>query len=409
MNTRLVLFVFALCLSIVTYGQHFAYDNNVRSLQVTRNNNPLLPPVLKLGKQSYLTISWDEMSHDYHHYTYRIEHCTREWQPSTDIFESDYLQGTNNNPVEDYETSFNTTQLYTHYSITFPNRNANVLLSGNYRLLVYDDGDTDSQPVLEARFMVVEDGMHLAMQVSSNTDIDFNEHHQQVSLQLNYGALNVIDPYNQIHAVVMQNRRTSKTIAGIKPNINKATGLEWTHRDDFIFAAGNEYHKFEILNVNQSGMNVDHMRWFEPYHHATLWINDVPHSYLSAQDNNGVFYPRTQDQESNSTQSEYVIVHFTLESPCLEQDVYVSGQWSNSEADPVCQMHYNDEYGYYEAAILLKQGYYEYQYITEDGSTLNTMGDFWQTENEYQTFIYYRETGGRYDRIVGYQCINTNF
>jgi hypothetical protein len=274
---------------------------------------------------------------------------------------------------------------------------------------VYDDGDTDSQPVLEARFMVVEDGMHLAMQVSSNTDIDFNEHHQQVSLQLNYGALNVIDPYNQIHAVVMQNRRTSKTIAGIKPNINKATGLEWTHRDDFIFAAGNEYHKFEILNVNQSGMNVDHMRWFEPYHHATLWINDVPHSYLSAQDNNGVFYPRTQDQESNSTQSEYVIVHFTLESPHLEQDVYVSGQWSNSEADPVCQMHYNDEYGYYEAAILLKQGYYEYQYITEDGSTLNTMGDFWQTENEYQTFIYYRETGGRYDRIVGYQCVNTNF
>ncbi|MBR5465828.1 MAG: DUF5103 domain-containing protein [Bacteroidaceae bacterium] len=399
----------ALCLTISLYGQHIVYDKNVHSLQITTNNNPLLPPVLKLNHSSYLTISWDDMSHDYHHYTYRIQHCTRDWQPTTDIFESDYLRGTNDNPVEDYETSFNTTQNYTHYSLTFPNRNANVLLSGNYKLLVYENGDTDSDPILEARFMVVEDEAKLSMQVSSNTDIDFNEHHQQVTLQLNYGPLKVLDPYNQIHAVVMQNRRPSRTVSGIKPNINKANGLEWNHHNELIFPAGNEYHKFEVLNVYQSGMNVDNMRWFEPYHHATLWINTLSQSYLSAQDNNGVFYPRTQDQESNSTQSEYVIVHFTLEIPRLDQDVYVSGQWTNGEFDPTCKMFYNEEYQCYEASILLKQGYYEYLYITSDGSTLQTMGDFWQTENEYQTFIYYREIGGRYDRIVGYQCVYTNF
>lgn len=394
-------------LAIFSYGQHKVYDRNVHTLQVTLNDDPLLPPVLFLGKSSYLNISWDEMSHDYHRYVYRIQHCNRDWEATTDLFESDYLQGTNNLPLEDYEYSFNTTQIYTHYSMTFPNKDINVSLSGNYKLFVFDEDNTDEAPVIEVRFCVIEEEMKLCMEVSSNTDIDYNGKHQQVSLKLNYGAINVTDPYSQIHAVVMQNRRPSRTVSGIRPNINKANGLEWTHCEDLIFPAGNEFHKFEILNVYQAGMNVDHMRWFDPYHHATLWSDNVPQNYLSTRDNNGAFYPRTQNQENNSTESEYVIVHFTLETPPIDDDIYVNGQWSNGETDQAYLMQYNEEYSCYETSVLLKQGYYEYQYITSDGSTTRTMNDFWQTENEYQSMIYYREVGGRYDRIVGYSCVNT--
>ena len=406
---RTLLILATLLLTVLAHAQHMVYDTNVRTLQVTLNDNPLLPPVLKLGKSSFLRISWDEMSHDYHRYVYRIQHCTRDWEPTEDLFESDYLHGTNGLPVEDYETSFNTTQLYTHYSLTFPNRYASVLLSGNYKLLVYEEDFMDNGPIIEVRFHVVEAEMGLTMQVSSNTDIDFNDKHQQVSLNLTYGGIKVTDPYNQNHAVVSQNRRPSRTVTGIRPDINKANGLEWQHCEKLIFPAGNEYHKFEILDVNHSGMNVDHMRWFEPYYYATLWMDEVPHSYLTAEDRNGAFYPRTADQESNDTQSEYVVVHFSLQSPRLPQQVYVNGKWSNGETSPDCIMEYNDKYECYEASILLKQGYYDYQYITADGSTLETMSDFWQTENEYQTFIYYKEIGGRYDKIVAYNRVNTRF
>ena len=87
----------------------------------------------------------------------------------------------------------------------------------------------------------------------------------------------------------------------------------------------------------------------------------------------------------------------------------MNGEWSNGETAPDCLMEYNDSHGCYEASVLLKQGYYDYQYITEDGGTHDTMHDFWQTENEYQAFIYYKENGGRYDRIVAYTCVNTGF
>lgn len=406
---RLPVLLSCIILATLARGQHRVYDPNVHTLQVTLNDNPLLPPVLTLGKAAYLRISWDEMSHDYHRYTYRLVHCTRDWKPTEDLFESDYLHGANDLPVEDYETSFNTTQTYTHYSMTFPNRDASPLLSGNYKLVIHEDGREADDPTLEVRFAVVERAMDLSMQVSANTDIDFNDSHQQVSLSLGYGTLAVTNPEEQIHARVVQNRRQSRTVEGMRPDINKAGGLEWRHCRQLIFPAGNEYHKFEILDVNHSGMNVDNMRWYEPFHHATLWVDEVPANYLSGEDRNGAFYPRTEDQEDNDTQAEYTVVHFTLQSPQLDKDVYVSGNWSNGETAPECLMQYNDGDGCYEAAVMLKQGYYDYQYITSDGATLQTMGDFWQTENEYQAFVYYREPGGRYDRIVAYTRANSRF
>lgn len=404
---RLATLLAAVFCSVSALGQGRVLSGDIRTLRVTLDGNPLLAPVLKLGGSSHLFISWDEMSHDYHRYTYRLQHCSMEWQPTEDLFESDYLYGTNDLPVDQYENSFNTTQIYTHYSLQFPNRDASPLLSGNYTLSIYDeDAPTDGEAVIEVRFRVVEESMGLTMAVSSNTDVDCNVSHQQVTLDLDYGGLSVVTPQEQITALVMQNRRESRSVTGTPADIVRSSGLQWLHRDELIFPAGNEYHKFEILNVHQSGMNVDNMRWYDPFFHATLWTDVLPENYLSAEDHNGIFIPRTEDQENNDTQSEYVMVHFSLEIPRQQEGIYVSGQWSNGELDPDCQMTYNEAEERYEAEILLKQGYYEYIYVGESGSVQDTMGDFWQTENEYQAFIYYRELGGRYDRIVAHRTAN---
>ena len=108
------------------------YGDNIRTLQVIVDENPLLPPVLELRKHQHIEISWDELSHQYHRYIYHIQHCGSDWTPSDEIFESDFLSGLNDQPVENYEKSFNTVQLYTHYSLRFPNENVALLLSGNY-------------------------------------------------------------------------------------------------------------------------------------------------------------------------------------------------------------------------------------------------------------------------------------
>ena len=35
-------------------------------------------------------------------------------------------------------------------------------------------------------------------------------------------------------------------------------------------------------------------------------------------------------------------------------------------------------------------------------------GTHFQTENEYEVFIYYRDMGSRYDELIGYTVVNPN-
>ncbi len=85
-------------------------------------------------------IDFDDMTHDYHRYSYKIEHCDANWNVSSSLFESDYMRGFNGNQIiEDVEQSINTNHPYTHYHLAIPNADCQLTMSGNYRLTVYDD------------------------------------------------------------------------------------------------------------------------------------------------------------------------------------------------------------------------------------------------------------------------------
>ena len=195
MGKWLATFVAWGCVLCVKAQPQQVFAPNIRTLQLVVDNNPLLPPMLDISKHQHLCISWDEMSHQYHRYIYHLQHCQHDWTPSDGIFESDYLNGLNDQPVEQYEKSFNTTQTYTHYSLTLPNKETSMRLSGNYKLLVYEDGGSPEEPVLEARFCIYENQVSIQSIVSTDTDVDFNKNHQQLTQGIQYNGLNVIDPY----------------------------------------------------------------------------------------------------------------------------------------------------------------------------------------------------------------------
>lgn len=400
------------CASAITAQRHEILDRQLHTLQVVVNDDPLLPPIMNLGGGNHLEIGFDEFSHKYHRYIYKVEHCNADWSPSTEIFESDYMNGFNGEPIEDYEKSFNTTVLYTHYSLRIPNENISLKLSGNYKLTVYNDEGDEPVPVLTACFSLVEPGVGIGATVSTNTDIDFNKSHQQVDFSVNYGLVKVIDPHRELKTVVMQNRRWDNCVVNPKPNIQAANKIEFTHNRQLIFPAGNEYHKFEILDVHIPTLNVDRMEWFDPYYHATLYPNQTARNYLYDEDQNGAFIIRNSDDEDVATTCDYVFTHFTLKSPQLPGgEVYLNGEWTYNRFIPEYRMTYNRETQAYEATALLKQGYYNYNYLfVPDGETQGnsgrTDGNFYETENEYIILVYHRPNGGRYDKLVGYRRMN---
>jgi hypothetical protein len=86
--------------------------------------------------------------------------------------------------------------------------------------------------------------------------------------------------------------------------------------------------------------------------------------------------------------------------------VYVNGMFNGFAIGEENKMDYNAEKGVYEKAIMIKQGFTNYQYVIADSNGKideeNAIdGNFHQTENNYFALVYYRENNQRYDRIIG--------
>lgn len=412
-NFATLIVAYAIFATNASAQKHEIFDKNIATLQVVAGKDWLSPPVVRLNSSmpdDRINIDFDDLTHSYRRFTYKIEHCEADWKTSQQVFESDFIDGFyDGNTIDDYEESINTNTHYTHYSLTIPNEKCRLKMSGNYKLTVYDENN-DEQPVLTACFMVVEPLMNIGMNVTTNTDIDFSRSHQQINMQVNYGSLRVTDPMSQIKTIVMQNGRYDNAKINAKPQIIMADGLRWEHNRELIFSAGNEYHKYEILDVGHPTMGIDKIEWDGQRYHVYPFTCEPRPNYIYDEDANGSFYIRNSDNIENETASEYVIVHYTLKCPQpVNGEVYINGTWTNNRFTPEYKMTYDAINKCYRAAIMQKQGYYSYQFVLmgNDGKTksMPTEGDYYQTENKYQALVYYRGPGERTDRLVSYRQI----
>lgn len=402
----------ALCaMTIAMAADNIIYKPRIKSLQAVVNQDWLSPAVMTMGSDDVLRISFDELSHEYHRFVYRIEHCEADWSVSQDIFESDWLEGFNNIPIEDYQNSLNTTVLYTHYKLEIPNERCRLKMSGNYKLTIIDE-DNDNEEVAEVRFRVAEQLMSIDLTMTTNTDIDINNSHQQLGMKLNYRQQKVINHQEEIFTLITQNNQTHNAKINIPTTLINGRGLEWRHNRQLIFNAGNEYRKFEVLALSHATMGIDYMRWDGHNYHAYPFVCEPRKNYLTDEDANGAFYIRNSDNFDNDFTCDYVYVHYKLKSPYIpDAELYVDGKWTTAENKANYKMHYDENDGTYNATILQKQGYYSFQYImkTADGHFMipPTEGNFYQTENRYQAYVYYKPTGARTWRLVAYRQIQT--
>ncbi len=381
-------------------------DKNIASLQVVANNDWLSLPIITLNSNDFVNISFDDLTHEYHRYCYKIEHCEADWQTSSALFESDYIDGfASGNTIDDVQESTNTVQLYTHYNISFPNNKCRPKISGNYRVTIYNEND-EKHVVCRAYFMIVEPSMAVHLNVTTNTDIDINGKHQQVEMAVDYGNNIVSNPQTQIKTVVMQNGRWDNAVINARPQYIKANGLQWIHCKDFIFDGGNEYRKFETLDITHTTMGLESINWDGHNYHAWIWTDEPRPSYIYDKDANGAFLIRNSDNIDNDVNSDYIITHFRLKSPQTADPIYINGFFTNDRFLPQYEMKWNEKNQQYEGELLLKQGYYSYQYLMmkPEGKLkpVPSEGNFFQTENTYQALIYFKANGDRTDRLVGY-------
>lgn len=367
---------------------------------------------------SVVEVSFDEMSHEYHRYVYRLEHCNLRWEPTEDLFYSEYAESTADEvPIEEYTESRNVTTHYTHYSFTFPNEDMRPLVSGNYRLTILCDEGEEPVPVAEVCLRVVEPLVGVTADVTTNTEIDVNDRHQQLTMSIDCSHVQSRDLRDEIHTVVLQNDRLDNAVVDAPPSYVNGSHLTWDHQRDLVFPAGNEYRKYEILSARYPGLHTESIHYFEPYLHATLMADEQRRNYLVAEDLNGINVIRNTDNQDDATETEYMLTHFSLlcKAPLDDADVFLNGKWTTGGVCPEWKMQYDEQAQAYIGTFMLKQGYYNYQYLVvpreeqfrrspfhqPKGLTAPFEGDYYQTSNEYRIMVYLRQPGARYDRLVG--------
>lgn len=383
-----------------------AFSPRFKSIQVQIEGNEQAPVILSLNTDDRVLVSFDELAEERSYLQYSLVHCNADWQPSS-LVELEYLDGFNVADVENYAFSEATTVHYVHYKIALPNEDMKFRLSGNYLLQVYPENEPD-QVLLQARFSVSEHAMKVYGDVTSRTDIDYNDKHQQLSILLDTDRFNVNDVYNDIKIVVSQDGRVDNEAVIDKPMRVAGKKIYYEHLRPLIFAAGNEYRRMETVSMTYPGMHVEEVAYATPYYHQRLQVDRLRSegSYSYDRTQFGRFKIREYNSTNSDVAADYAMTYFSLDmKPEDGYDVFLDGDFTYRRFSPESRMYYNPSTGMYEAALLLKQGAYNYQYLAVphgrmSGETALVEGNYYQTVNEYVVKVYCRQPGERYDRLV---------
>ena len=387
-------------------------NENIKTLQIGLVGQKFSLPVIELNGQDALQVSFYEMSHGAHAYSYKVIHCNADWTVS-DLNTTEYLSGYSTANITEVTKSLNTTFLYTHYAFQLPNSDMGFKLSGNYVVLIYEDTNVE-KPIAQVCFSIVESRVAVTGNIRGNTDTELNGHLQQLDFEVAFNGYSVREPAREIKVVVRQNNRIDNQVTDLQPSYFSASSLSFINNKALIFEGGNEFHRFDISSIYAAGEGVAGIRYNNPYYDAYLYDNKVQtiHIYTSEMDVNGKFVINMQNAQNIDTEADYMFVHFNLptKQPFFDGQLFLGGEFNYNQLNDAVRMKYDGKTESYTQTVLLKQGGYNYQYRfvpkgEQKASVDKVDGSFWQTGNEYTVYVYHRPWGERYDKLVGVKII----
>ncbi len=365
-------------------------------------------PVILLGES--MTLEFDDLTASEQDYYYKIIHCNYDWTPSQ-LLKSQYLVGTDNQRIIDYENSYTTLQPYSNYRLTIPNENVRLKVSGNYVLEIYNNyGEIQ----FSRRFVVYRDAVAVGGTVKRSRDFNFLNEKQVVQFNINTAGFPVVNPKNEVKVTILQNHFWPTALYNIKPQFTIGSELVYKYDQETSFYGGNEFLNFDTKDLRSPSFAISRVEFGDVYNHY-LFTNEFRHDrpYTYFPDINGDFVVRTLQGEDVSREAEYTKVHFSL--PYTNEigldNVYVVGKFNNYDLSEENKMTFNQDTGKFEVTLLMKQGFYNYKYVVERANgTLEpnyVSGNFHFTENNYLILVYYRNFGDLYDSIIGIGSVNS--
>ncbi|MCC9063262.1 DUF5103 domain-containing protein [Flavobacterium piscisymbiosum] len=378
---------------------------NIKTVSFVQNGSNVVP-IFELGDN--FTFQFDDLFGNEANYYFEVIHCDYNWKP-TDIPKTDYISGFDNQRITDYSNSFNTLQVYSHYRLSFPNQFTSQLrISGNYMLRILNE---DRELIFSRKFILYENHATVSAQVKRSRDVTNIDYKQNLDFAVLSNDITFQTPLQNVKILLLQNGNFNTAIKNVPPQYTIGNQLVYKYNQETQFWGGNEFLYFENKDIRAASNNVGRVGANNDIYNSYLYTNQARANqiYTVYQDVNGNFVVKNINASSNDIEADYAWVYFTLSAPTFRstnKDIYITGMFNNYSLSPEYKMEYNTEKAVFEKAVMIKQGFTNFQYTIADKKGVidyeNAIdGNFYQTENEYTILVYYKESTDRYQRVIG--------
>ena len=369
------------------------------------SRSQLLPGVAPIGNMN-LMLEFDDLQSESATYYARIVHCNHDWGKST-LADLDFLTQYNEFPLNTFTFSLDTHVPYVHYQFRLPA----LKLPGNYVVVVYRGSDKNDI-ILSRRFMVYDQRVSLSKEddlLGAGRLIN-----QQLNFTINYKNTALINPLENVNITLRQNQRWDAVKEKVKPSFIRENTQELEYRffdTDKMFFGGNEFRFFDLRSLNYPGRFVDRVDNLKRPPEGFIQPDKSRKNEVYSQypDYNGNFITDNYDTR-NAIAGNYLFVNFTLNHEPIDGDVYINGAFTDWKRTRPYKMVYDSASKQYKSRQLLKQGWYDYQYIVKSQTKPEYYieGSHFETENLYEVFVYYRSFQPTADLLIGYFKVQAN-
>jgi hypothetical protein len=376
---------------------------HIKTVSFVQNEQNVIP-IFGLGEA--FQFQFDDLYGNEANYFYTITHCDYDWKPSQ-LAKNEYIAGFDDQRIQDYVNSVNALQIYSHYRLGFPNKFTRFRVSGNYIIKILDD---DKEVVFTRKFILYEQFVSVPLLVKTPRTLDALRQKQNLELAIRPGSFAFQSPLTNVKIMLLQNGKFDNAITNIKAQYTVGNDLIYKYDTETQFWAGNEFLNFENKDIRAANNNIAFVDTGAGLYNAHLYPSEprgnAPYTYFP--DINGNFIVNNIGAENNDIEADYAWVYFTLVAPnnLGNKSIYINGMFNNFAISEENKMEYNAEKRVFEKAIMIKQGFTNFQYVLADTKgkidEQNALdGNYVTTENNYFALVYYRENNQRYDRIIG--------
>ena len=334
-------------------------------------------------------------------------HADRTWR--RDLIPTQFLDSFQDDNLIRYTPSRAAEVPYVHYEYAFPNESIGFLeqASGNYILRVTEQGRED-EVLFERAFFLTEQAapVDLAFDAVLTGGRGFPSVQPAALFQPPTSLTGNVFSYD---VCFVRNGQFNQARCSDRPSLNQQPALLFQLQPETAFepVPADYFLDLGALQVSNRIVKVDYTT--SPYEVVlepdyARFAGTLDGELLNGQT---VVSGAVRDVTDADVAAKYVQTRFQYvpdgEAP-LRGEVLVIGSFNNWQYDPANALEWVAEQGRYEGEVLLKQGYYEYRYVTTDREAARALaGTLPRQDNRYTAFVYYQDIELNTDRLLAVQ------